>query len=209
MDEILKNMDIEKRDRVINSAIEEFSVYPYEKASTNNIVKNAEISKGLLFHYFGNKKELYEALIEFVLNNLVNGITGGIDWDETDLFERIKQMVMVKMDIGRKYPNMFDFLLKVLTDMNTKKIEDVMKFYDKYGVNIQSIMGDVYSRNIDFSLFSDTITLDKSIKVIQWTLEKYVEEKLLSIDKMENYDFDQILTELDEYINILKKALYN
>ena len=56
MEKIFKNIDIEKRDRIINSALEEFSKNRFEKASTNNIVKNANISKGLLFHYFANKK---------------------------------------------------------------------------------------------------------------------------------------------------------
>ena len=66
MDEILKNIDAEKRDRIINSAIDEFAMYPYEKASTNNIVKNAGISKGLLFHYFENKQELVQHLPEIL-----------------------------------------------------------------------------------------------------------------------------------------------
>jgi AcrR family transcriptional regulator len=44
MEEILKNMGEEKRNRIINSALEEFSKNSFEKASTNNIVKKAGIS---------------------------------------------------------------------------------------------------------------------------------------------------------------------
>lgn len=58
--EIFKNIDEEKRGRIINSALEEFSKNSFDKASTNIIVKNAGISKGSLFHYFKNKQELYE-----------------------------------------------------------------------------------------------------------------------------------------------------
>ena len=70
MDDILDGLDPEKRDRIINAAIEEFARYPFEKASTNNIVKKAGISKGLLFHYFDSKQALYEKLIGFVINML-------------------------------------------------------------------------------------------------------------------------------------------
>ena len=52
MDEILKKMDQDKRERIINSSLEEFSKNKFEKASTNTIVKNANISKGLLFRVF-------------------------------------------------------------------------------------------------------------------------------------------------------------
>ena len=43
MDDILNNIDSDKRDRIINAAIDEFAAYPFEKASTNNIVKKAGI----------------------------------------------------------------------------------------------------------------------------------------------------------------------
>ena len=115
MDYTLSNIDSDKRDRIINAAIEEFSLYPYEKASTNNIVKNAGISKGLLFHYFESKQELYDKLVGFVINKLYNEISSQINWDEKDILERIKQLIIAKMKIGKKYPHMFDFIIKVLS----------------------------------------------------------------------------------------------
>ena len=45
-------MDEEKKQKIINASIEEFSK-GYSLASTNEIVRKAGVSKGLLFHYFG------------------------------------------------------------------------------------------------------------------------------------------------------------
>ena len=45
-----------KRQRILDAAIREFAEHGYDKASTNSIVKEAGIAKGLLFHYFGSKK---------------------------------------------------------------------------------------------------------------------------------------------------------
>lgn len=53
------SLDKEKQDRIINAAMKEFAQKGYDKASTNEMVKEAGISKGLLFHYFQNKKQLY------------------------------------------------------------------------------------------------------------------------------------------------------
>ena len=50
----------EKQDRFINAALQIFAKNGYKKASTDEIVKAASISKGLLFHYFGSKQGLYE-----------------------------------------------------------------------------------------------------------------------------------------------------
>lgn len=51
-------MEAEKRERVINAALKEFSK-GYMAANTDVIVKEAGISKGMLFHYFGSKRGLF------------------------------------------------------------------------------------------------------------------------------------------------------
>gem|GEM_PF-5223972 len=50
------NLAEDKRQAIINAALKEFSINHYATASTNKIVSNANISKGILFHYFGSKK---------------------------------------------------------------------------------------------------------------------------------------------------------
>lgn len=208
MDYTLSNIDSEKKNRIINAAIEEFSLYPYDKASTNNIVKNAGISKGLLFHYFESKQELYDKLVGFVINKLYNEISSQINWDEKDILERIKHLIVVKMKIGKKYPHMFDFILKVLSYKKPNSVDDVMDLYGKYGVDFQVILGDIYTKNIDYSLFRKPEDIQKNINIFQWTLEKYSEEKLLKLNETDTLDYDEIIIEIDEYLNILKSTFY-
>lgn len=208
MEEILKNMDEEKRNKIINSAIDEFAKLPYAKASTNNIVKNAGISKGLLFHYFGNKKDLYEKLIKFVLNKLADEITEQINWDETDVFNRIKQVVIFKMKLGQQYPRMFDFVFKMLSNTNANSAEEIIKLYEKYGIDVAGIMADLYTKNIDYSKFRDQSSIDKSINIIRWTLEKYAEEYIMMVGDIKDFDFPKAAEAIDVYIDVLKKAFY-
>ena len=56
----------EKRRRIVNAAMEVFGKNEYKRASTDDIAARAGISKGLLFHYFGSKKELYFYLYRHV-----------------------------------------------------------------------------------------------------------------------------------------------
>ncbi len=208
MDYNLSNIDSDKRDRIVNAAIEEFSKYPYDMASTNNIVKNAGISKGLLFHYFGSKQELYNKLTGFVFNKLYNEITSEIDWDENDILERIKRLVITKMKIGKKYPGMFDFIIKVISNRNASRLKDVIDFYSEFGVDFQKVMADIYTKNVDYSLFKKPEDIQKNINIVQWTLEKYSEEKLLKLNQTTIIDYDKIIVEIDEYLDILKNTFY-
>ncbi|NLC32087.1 MAG: TetR/AcrR family transcriptional regulator [Clostridiales bacterium] len=208
MESILQSMDPQKKGRLINAAIHEFSLYPYEKASTNNIVRKAEISKGLLFHYFGSKKELYDWLVGFVLTKLFRDIASQIDWNQQDIFLRIKALVILKMKMGQDYPHMFDFVIKVLSQSHTTKMEDVNKLYDRYGIQLQTTLGDIYAKNIDFSRFRDQQATRQSINIIRWTMEKYSEESLLTLENMQSVDYEKISADLDSYITLLKTAFY-
>ena len=102
-------LEKEKQERIINAALKEFARNGYDKASTNEIVKEAEIAKGSLFSYFNNKKELYLFLLDYVMK-LIDQIYAEVDWQETDFFARMRQLGAVKYKIYKKYPSAFNFL---------------------------------------------------------------------------------------------------
>jgi len=203
MDVIFKNMSDEKRDKIINSALEEFSKNSFEKASTNNIVKKAGISKGLLFHYFSNKKELYEKLEEFTLKTVTEKVKNEVDWQGTDIFDRLKQITLIKLKIINQYPFIYDFALMLL---EKKSIEALKKQTKEMSPDLIS---KVYTYNIDFSLFKEGIDKERAMKIIEWTLEKMGEEiirKRISEDK--KIDFTHMVDEAEKYTEILRKAFY-
>jgi len=208
MNEIIQSIDADKRDRIINAAIDEFSKYPYDKASTNTIVKNAGISKGLLFHYFGSKETLYDALIQFVIDSLYKSVVEKIDWDESDLFERLKQITIVKIAVGRNYPQMFDFVTNIVTLNGPAKMENVFKLYKSHGFDFERLYQEVYTRNIDYSKFRDQSSIHEAIDIVRWSLEKYAEEKFLVMRGNDKHDYDRIADDLTHYVDFMKKAFY-
>ncbi|WP_084513324.1 TetR/AcrR family transcriptional regulator [Nocardia mikamii] len=59
----------ETRQRLIDTAIEEFSTKHYDAVTVGEIAKSAGVAHGLLFHYFGNKRGIYlEAMREAARN---------------------------------------------------------------------------------------------------------------------------------------------
>lgn len=210
MDSRFKNIDGEKRDRIINAALAEFAENGYEKASTNKIVKNANISRGLLYHYFKDKEELYNVLSKYAVSTLVERVSENIDWEESDIFERIKQIAFVKIQLARVHPNLFSFVLSIFTkDNKVNKIEDAYKIYEKLGVNVTELFAKVYQHNIDFTRFKDKEKIKININIIRWTIEKWGEEILQQVG--EDFGVDDMVKfgeQIDEYIDVLKKAFY-
>ena len=46
------NLEKDKKDRLIEACLEEFSSYTFTDSSINRIIKNAEISRGSFYQYF-------------------------------------------------------------------------------------------------------------------------------------------------------------
>lgn len=201
MEEILNKLDFEKRDRIINSALDEFGRNSYEKASTNNIVKNAGISKGLLFHYFKSKQELYVYLEKFVFQKMMDSILKDIDWNETDIFNRIKQIAIIKMGVLEKYPGIETFA-KVIYER--KSMADIKTMIEKM---VPDLYHQIYTKNIAMNQFRDDLDFNRTIKIIQWTLEKYGEEQMefVKITGMK-LDYLKMVSEIDLYMDVLRKA---
>lgn len=57
------NLPPEKRDRIVELALEEFSARPYAQASLSRIVARAGIAKGSIYQYFADKLDLYRWLV--------------------------------------------------------------------------------------------------------------------------------------------------
>lgn len=57
----------DKQKLIIHHALKEFSERSYQDANTDEIIKNCNISKGSLYHYFGSKKQLYLFLLSHCL----------------------------------------------------------------------------------------------------------------------------------------------
>lgn len=203
MDEILKNMDPEKRDRIINAALEEFGKNEFEKASTNNIVKKAGISKGLLFHYFDNKKGLRDYLEGYVIRTVISTLQNELDWEETDFFNRLKQVAMIKGRLTLRFPYIFEFFTNIIENMD---YDTLMKYREDFA---PGLMEKVYTHNIDYTKFKEGLDMEKTMKIINWVIEKYSMDLLETLKKTKGaWDYPKINTEFEEYMDILRKAFY-
>src|SRR5690554_129016 len=89
----------EKRNRILNAALKEFAHKGFDDASTNVIVKEAGISKGLLFHYFNTKRELFLFLFDYSTDVIKQEYYGLINTEERDIFARLRQAYLLKIDV--------------------------------------------------------------------------------------------------------------
>lgn len=200
------NIDEGKQQRILNAALDEFAQKGYDHASTNAIVKQAGISKGLLFHYFNNKKELYLFLHKHFIDVLRSEFFNEGQFAEPDVFERLKNIMILKSQMMKKHPEIFNFFISAYTETSS----DIKNELD---YSHQELMQSSYAKifeNIDTTMFKENIDMKRAIQFVFWTLEGYgnqVMEKVKHINQNDN-DFSAEFAEVDLYIQMLKTAFY-
>lgn len=206
MNKTFKNLDRDKQKRIINAALREFTVMGFDQASTNRIVKNAEIGKGMLFYYFTSKKDLYLYLIDYCIKMIESKYFALIDTSERDLIERLKKISNVKMDFMGEHPDSMNFMATILVE-GVDQIDDTLKSRIE---KLQEKGYDIIYDNLDYSLFRKDIDAEKTFKLIQWAFHGYEEEikYRLRDQDVTTIDYEPYFDEFFAYLDIMKTAFY-
>ena len=107
----------EKQDSMIGSALKVFALNGFSHASTDEIVAEASVSKGLLFHYFYSKAGLYSFLIEYCARFALVELNSELRRQEAlPFFELTRAIARAEASSMRRYPYLMLFLERVRAD---------------------------------------------------------------------------------------------
>lgn len=88
------------RDYILQHAFAEFAAHGYSGSSLNQICSGGNISKGLLYHYYANKDELYLSCIALLFHDMAQYIQSHINADDVT----VTQYFAVRMQFFQQYP---------------------------------------------------------------------------------------------------------
>lgn len=150
----------EKRNLIMNVALEHFAAEGYHNTTINHIAKHAGISKGLMYNYFESKEELLAAIVERSMNEIARYFDpdrdGYLTEDEFELFvRRIFKIILEKRTFWRLFYQLL--MQKDVRDMFLKSYrgpsDSAMAIYS--GINDQfltffiRVMTDYFTRKKD------------------------------------------------------------
>lgn len=105
----------EKQERILDTAIDEFSRWGYEKASVNRMVGRLGIAKGSIFQYFGSKKNLYFHIFEYGVSLVRRSLKGvKAETEGEDFFVRLSKSLRAGIYFIQRNPRIYQIYLKML-----------------------------------------------------------------------------------------------
>ena len=194
----------ERQDLIRNSAMTEFGAATFKKTSADSIAKRAGVSKSLLFHYFKDKRELYLYLFQYAIDECVDVFNKHIlksdYFGETDFFRTLEIGHKIKMDLVRRHPGLFRFVMRayyegdnVLTPKLRKKLDDVL----------EQTTADFLSR-MDLHKFKDGVDPKTVVRLLTLAAEGMLAETRAFTPE----EIDDLFAEYKKYADMLRQHLY-
>ena len=199
MNEKFFDLKKEKQDRMINAALKAFAINGYKRASTDEIVKDAGISKGLLFHYFDTKLGLYEFVYDYSVRYLIMEMSEAISQKETDFYALYEQKEMCKIQALKNYPYMQQMINRSMLEDDTEAVAVSWERRESYNLKIAEIM-----KQADMSKFNENVDAHKLRKIMDFTIEGLMTERF----REQAFDVEKLMEEVMDYLKMLKKLTY-
>ncbi|MCR5511341.1 transcriptional regulator, TetR family [Lachnospiraceae bacterium XBB2008] len=199
MNEKFFDLKKEKQDRIINAALKVFAENGYRHCSTDDIVHEAGISKGLLFHYFGSKMNLYEFLYDYCVKFLSMELKGTVSADEKDYFNLMQNAELAKKNVLRSYPHMQAFIDRSMTEDDEDAIDNTSNLREELQSIYDGLLGQV-----DSSRFRKEADPAQVHTMLQAALSSVMADQLQS----SAFNPDHYYEEGMKYINMLRSICY-
>ena len=167
------SLPAEKRQKIIDAALQVFGENTYSKASTGYIAAAADISKGMVFHYFGSKRALYFYLLDLCGTIMVSEREQYLDQDVTDFFDRIKLATRIKIAAAKKYPYLPAFLKNVYFETDKEVVDEIR---EKVSVGVSNSWGALMAK-ADTAKFKDPSAPELLIQLLTWASEGVMESR--------------------------------
>lgn len=196
----------ERREKILEVGIEEFSSKGYENANINIIAKNAGISVGLMYKYFSTKEDLFITCIQrgmSILDTILEDIMNSDD----KLLKKAENVIRATCKHSKKNANYIKLYNEITSGKNPDLVNTLVNEIEivtskRYISSIAQAFakGDVRD-DLDPRLFA--FFLDNLLTSLQFsfTCEYYRKrfEIYTGVD-VENMDEEQIVSQLLKFI---------
>ena len=172
------NLPDEKRDTIIDIAIDEFADNDYQNASISRIVERAGIAKGSFYQYFEDKQDLYLYLLKLADEEQMR-VHETLEPPETatNLFDHLRWLVTAQAEYQIRRPRLADLAYRAYyTDL---------PFEDSQIDQVQSQARDYFRDKIQQAAAAGTIDPAVDLDLAAWMLAtlftdlgKYVIQRL-------------------------------
>lgn len=126
--------------RIMDSALAEFSEQGYGASSVNTICSAQGISKGIIYHYYSTKDDLFLACVAECFDTLTEYLSERMQMAEGTVEEQLSGYFMARIDFFTKHPVYQRIFCEAVTAPPAHLKSEIQKRREKFdSLNIQTL----------------------------------------------------------------------
>lgn len=152
------------KKRILNAAMDEFSTNGYQGATLNRVWKEKNISKGMIYHYYNDKDEIYLTCVKECFTSLISYLKDYQKISDVSIEDNIQNYFDVRLNFFAENPNYLGIFLDAslnAPDHLKNQIQDIKKEFED--INI-SILKDIL-QNVDLRADLSMDSLIESFRI--------------------------------------------
>ncbi len=199
--ETFEKLPADKQEKILSAGIREFSCKSFRDASTDTITEQSQISKGILFHYFGSKKKFYLYCLEKSMERLTGKteeITGN------DFYEILFAEMNRKIRLCTQYSDEMHMVNMSSRDASSEIAEEKTEIMRRYAAAIrsESLLMLRNALNVLHLKNREEVTAEGLQIYINAVMNRYLLQYQQEPDKF-FANSDAIKTEMKEYLDLM------
>lgn len=127
----------EKKKIIREAAIKEFARVPYEKASINKIIKNADISRGSFYTYFEDKKDVINYIFEAGGMQMAQYCKDVLEASNGDYFQMLREVFEYTVHQLQNAKEMIEIARNVMPYQDSSKSFGFDEDWERMHMNIK------------------------------------------------------------------------
>lgn len=186
-------MKADIKDKILSVSEKLFNRFGINKTGVDEIAEEAEVAKGTIYNYFGNKEGVIKAIIEEKKASFSSFIDKYFNY-ENDPFTLLKKAIVEKVKIRMETP--------FLSDKMIAKKKNIEKFLIDLDISAQNIFEKILTSQISKKISSIDVNKDKILETLSLLL-KGLDEKIK--EGYEKFSLEKI----EEFIDYIIKTIFH
>lgn len=193
----LYNLPEEKRQRITDAIFNEFAGSSGERVSINNIIKNANISRGSFYQYFDDKVDLVEVMTRSFINFSLKKATEVISRTHGDIFVTYDLLFEILCECSK------DAKQSIIMKNLIKNIKANDSLVSEYFINRFKGVAELVSVTNNFDRSNLKYTSDEDVKCLSQILTQVLKNAVFNVFVI-GKPFDEVHREYHRKLEIIK-----
>lgn len=159
------------KSRILDAALDVFSLKGYHDATVDDIVTQSDTSKGSVYFHFPNKQTLFLALVDKFANLLERRVAEAISEQDSGI-ERVRAALITCLDTFSSYRRLAKIMLIQAVGLGTifedKRFEVANRFANLIKINLDDLVASGEIKPINTTIVAQVWTGAIYEMVIRW-----------------------------------------